>query len=155
LDERGAVSPLMALMMLVLASILFVMVLGLGQLRLLRMEVSRAADLAVLAGLQELDFAALIQGDLVLDKAAAEAAVRSVLEENLEPLAARLSASPAEIAEGAEVVTLNVDDLRPYSEEPATSPEVWVEVEAPVKWLGEGIGPSTVRVVSRAVVSAP
>ena len=154
-EERGAVSSLVSLLMMALVPIVFVMVVGLGQLRLLRMEIQRAADLAVLAGIQQLDFRSLIEGGLVLNKPSAEEKLRQVLEANLAPLAPRLNAPPGQIAAIAEVATLNVGDLRPYSQEPATTPEVWVEVEAPVSWLGGGIGPSTVRVVSRAVVCPP
>ncbi|HIC94944.1 MAG TPA: hypothetical protein EYP09_11980 [Anaerolineae bacterium] len=154
-DGRGGIAPLIAVLLEALIVIFMLMLLGLAQLRLIRMNLYRAADLAALAGTQELDFAALIQGEHRLLKTAAEIAARATLEDNLEDMEKQLAEDPAAIAADAEIVVLNPGDAMPYTGQPATQPEVWIGVEAPPDWLGAGIWPVTIKVVVRAVVSPP
>lgn len=154
-DRRGGVAPLIAVLLMALIVIFMFMLLGLAQLRLIRMNLYRAADLAALAGTQELDFAALIRGEQRLAKTNAENAARATLENNLEEMEKQLAEDPAAIAADAEIVVLNPGEAMPYTGQPATQPEVWIKVEAPPDWLGAGIWPVTIRVVVRAVASPP
>jgi len=154
-DRRGGIAPLITIFLGALTVIFIFMLLGLAQLRLIRMNIYRAADLAALAGTEELDFVALIQGEQRLLKTAAENAARVALENNLEDISKQLAEDPATIAANAEIVVLNPGDAMPYTGQPATQPEVWIKVEAPPDWLGAGIWPATIRVVVRAVASPP
>ena len=82
-ENRGGVAPLIAILSSALVVIFISMLLGLAQLRLYRQEIYRAADLAAIAGAQQLDFAHLIQGELRLEPSA-QAIARETLMHNLE-----------------------------------------------------------------------
>jgi len=153
-ENRGGVAPLIAILSSALVVIFISMLLGLAQLRLYRQEIYRAADLAAIAGAQQLDFAHLIQGELRLEPSA-QAIARETLMHNLEQIENHLAESPQQIAQDAEIVVCNPGDVRPYDADPNGPPDVWISLNAPVSWLGEGIWESNVRVVVRAVVHPP
>jgi len=153
-ESKGGVAPLVAVLMAALVSIFFMMLLGLAQLRLIREEVYRAADLAAVAGAQQLDFQRLIQGELRLEPGAPNVA-RNVLRHNLQHIENHLAERAGRIAHDAEIVVCNPGDARPYGANPSGPPDVWISVEAPVSWLGEGMWESNVRVVARAIVQPP
>ncbi|HEY8655164.1 MAG TPA: pilus assembly protein TadG-related protein [Candidatus Limnocylindria bacterium] len=142
MDERGN-----AVLTIVLLP-LFLVVLGgtfeLGSLRVVAARAQTAADLAALGAMNDQDDAELRRSGRLRPSADAEAVARAILAENLGPVGATLSLSPAEIAARARVTV---------AERP---PTVRIAATIPVRtpFFGALIARSSIDLQVRAAASA-
>ena len=131
--ERGQVAVyavlLFPLLMLVLA-----LVLAVGTVEGLRTRIRAQLDMAALTATQALDFDALARGATPrLVESSADALAREYLARNLAALSDQLGASPADIAQSAEVVVSNVPGTDPITGAPNTAPTVSIRIRVPAR----------------------
>lgn len=96
-------SAITTIALLPLLSVVLMTTLELGSLRVVAGRARSAADLAALIAVNDQDDAELARSGRLVPAADAADVARSVFEENLEPIAGLLAASPAAIAAGANI----------------------------------------------------
>ena len=131
--QRGQVAVyavlLFPLLMLVLS-----LVLAVGTIEGLRARIRAQLDMAALVGTQALDFDALAGGRAPrLVEATADALAREYLARNLAALGDQLQASPAAIAQSAEIVVSNAPGTDPITGAPDTAPTVSIRIRVPAR----------------------
>ena len=131
--QRGQVA-LYAVLLFPLLMLVLSLVLAVGTIEGLRARIRAQLDMAALVGTQALDFDALARGGAPrLVEATADALAREYLARNLAALGDQLQASPADIAQSAEIVVSNAPGTDPITGAPDTAPTVSIRIRVPAR----------------------
>lgn len=131
--QRGQVA-LYAVLLFPLLMLVLSLVLAVGTIEGLRARIRAQLDMAALVGTQALDFDALAGGGAPrLVEATADALAREYLARNLAALGDQLQASPADIAQSAEIVVSNAPGTDPITGAPDTAPTVSIRIRVPAR----------------------
>jgi hypothetical protein len=137
-SQRGQVA-VYAILLFPLLMLVLTLVLAVGTLESLRSRTRAQLDMAALTATQALDFDALAHGAAPqLNEATADALAREYLARNLAVLGDQLQASPADIAQSAEIVVSNTPGIDPITGASDSAPTVCMRfrVRARIPLLG-------------------
>jgi len=154
--ERGQVAVYAILLFPVLMLVL-ALVLAVGSVESLRTRIGAQVDMAALTATQALDLSALARGEEPrLIEPQAEALAREYLARNLAVTTDLLTASPSDIASGAEIVVTNARGTDPLTGAPIDAPTVSIRVSVPARipLLGlAGLAPTVVITITRSAAA--
>jgi len=132
-SQRGQVA-VYAILLFPLLMLVLTLVLAVGTLESLRSRTRAQLDMAALTATQALDLDALAHGATPrLNEATANALAREYLALNLAVLGDQLQASPAEIAQSAEIVVSNTPGIDPITGASDTAPTVSIRIRVPAR----------------------
>jgi|GEM_PF-1042497 len=132
-SQRGQVA-VYAILLFPLLMLVLTLVLAVGTLESLRSRTRAQLDMAALTATQALDFDALAHGAAPqLNEATADALAREYLALNLAALGDQLQASPADIAQSAEIVVSNAPGIDPITGASDTAPTVSIRIRVPAR----------------------
>ncbi len=132
-SQRGQVA-VYAILMFPLLMLVLTLVLAIGTVEGLRSRIRAQLDMAALTATQALDFDALASGATPrLVEPTADALAREYLALNLAELGDQLQASPADIAQSAEIVVSNDPGIDPITGVADTAPTVSIRIRVPAR----------------------